>query len=301
MKTIVKDDQITKLGELIDKYELLKKDFIPTEKNLEDELYRARLQILERARARTSYTGDLVKDLCIIKFGNKFRENYAQLERLRDLLKKFTGEYVLVHDTGYNLLVNELDEKDRCYIPFRIAALGIIDENPLEAGYECDITGDRFYLKLRFKDGKYIREMAVKEHGKLDKWLNVIPTFRGRGESYTEKSEPLTLVDPLDVRKSADDYIRHLYTEGEWESHPKKPYWRIAPDKFSADKVTIGSDPVVEIVEKQEFPEKIHKTFALYIGTAEVMMKLGVDVKALNTIQSVYENLRTNRGKSLIF
>jgi hypothetical protein len=211
-------DETLKLEELIDKFKHLKIDLIPTEEKLNAELAKVRLQILDRARARTSFTGDPLKDLSIFKFGKEFKDNYDQIVHLREMLKNAVNEFILIHDTSYNLLINELNERDRCYIPFRVAALGIINSNPLEVGYEYDITGDKYYFKLRFQNGAYIRELDVEEGGKLDKWLNIIPTFRGRGESYTENPEPLTLVTPGEDYKSSDDYIRHLYIEGEWEA-----------------------------------------------------------------------------------
>jgi hypothetical protein len=296
-------NRTSKLEELIEKYEYLKKDIIPTEEKLNSELSDIRLLILDRARARTSFTGDPLKDLSIFKFGKEFKENYMQLIHLRDMLKKAEGQFVLVHDRSYNLLVNELDETDRCYIPLHVAALGIIDSNPLEAGYEYDIAGDKYYLKLRFRHGAYIRELEEKEHGKLDKWLNIIPTFRRGGETYTEKAETLKLVETIEDYKSSDDYIRHLYTEGEWETKPaqKKPYWRIAPDKFDTSKVKIGSEPAIDIFEKQEFPLKEYKTFALYIGNEEVMKRLGLDLKKLDTLEKIFDVLNSERGnKSLI-
>ena len=264
---MITSDQTLKLEELIDKYEHLKKDLVPTEEKLNAELAKVRLQILDRARARTSFTGDPLKDLSIFKFGNKFRDNYDQLVRLREVLKNAANEFILIHDTSYHLLINKLKERDRCYIPFRVAALGIIDSNPLEVGYEYDIAGDKYYLKLRFQNGAYIRELDVKEEERLDKWFNIIPTFRGRGESYTENTELLTLVTPGEDYESSDDYIRHLYIEGEWEEKPKpkKPYWRIAPNKFDINTVKIGAEPVIEIIEKQEFPEKENKSIRAYI------------------------------------
>jgi hypothetical protein len=300
-------DQTLKLEELIDKYEHLKKDLVPAEEKLNAELAKIRLQILDRARARTSFTGDPLKDLSIFKFGNDFKDNYDQLVRLREVLKNAANEFILIHDTSYHLLINKLKERDRCYIPFRVASLGIIDSNPLEVGYEYDIAGDKYYLKLRFQNGSYIRELDVKEEERLDKWFNIIPTFRGRGESYTENTELLTFITPSEDYKSSDDYIRHLYIEGEWEEKPKpkKPYWRIAPNKFDTNTVKIGAEPVIEIIEKQEFPEKENKVFALYIGNQEVMMRSGLDLKELNTLQKVYDKLNSARGKpgalSLVF
>lgn len=293
-------DRTSKLEELIEKYEYLKKDLIPIEEELNSELSDVRLQILDRSRARTSFTGDPLKDLSIFKFGKDFIENYEQLIHLRDVLKKAEGQLILVHDTSYNLLVNKLDETDRCYIPLHVAALGIIDSNPLETGYEYDIAGDKYYLKLRFKDGAYIRELEEKEQGKLDKWLNIIPTFRRRGETYTEKAEPLKFVETMGDYKSSDNYIRNLYTEGEWETRPeqKKPYWRIAPDKFDTSKVKIGSRPAIAIYEKQEFPLKEYKVFALYIGNEEVMKRLGLDLKELDTLKKIYGELVSERKKS---
>jgi hypothetical protein len=304
---MITSDQTLKLEELIDKYEHLKKELIPTEEELNAELAKIRLQILDRARARTSFTGDPLKDLSIFKFGNKFKDNYDQLVRLRGMLKKAANEFIIIHDTSYNLLINELNERDRCYIPFRVAALGIIDSNPLEVGYEYDIAGDKYYLKLRFQNGAYIRELDVKEEDKLDKWLNIIPTFRGRGGSYTEKTEVLTFVTPGEDYKSSDDYIRNLYIEGESEEKPKpkKPYWRIAPNTFDTNTVKIGAEPVIEIIEKQEFPEKENKVFALYIGNEVVMIRSGLDLKELNTLQKIYDKMNSARGKpsalSLIF
>ncbi len=303
----MESDQTLRLEELINTFEHLKKDLVPAEEKLNAELSRVRLQILDRARARTSFTGDPFKDLCIFKFGAEFRQNFDQLLHLKEILKNAAGDFILIHDTSYNLLINELDEKDRCYIPFRTAALGMIDRNPLEVGYEYDIAGDKYYLKLRFEKGTYIRELAVTEEGKLDKWLNIIPTFRGRGAAYTEKTDPLTFVRPETDYASSEDYVRHIYLEGEWEAapKPKKTYWRMAPDTFDTAKVKIGSGPAIEVIERQEFPEKEYKVFALYIGIHEVMKRLGLDLEKHNTLEKIYGELLSarekNLSKSLIF
>jgi hypothetical protein len=309
-------DRTIKLEELIEKFEDLKHDLIPIEEKLIAELSRVKQQILDRARARTSFTGDPFKDLSIFKFGKQFKENYEQLLRLSEMLEDAKGKFILIHDTSYNLLINIFKEADRCYIPCRVAALGIIDGNPLEVGYEHDIRGDHYYLKLRFQNGAYIRELEIKEQGKLDKWLKVIPTFRGRGEGYSENSEPLKLVIPTEDFKTTEDYIRHLYTDEEehirqlyadekLKIKPKKPYWRIAPDRFDTTKIKIGSEPVIEIFEKQEFPERGYKVFALYIGNEEVTKRLNLNLKELNTLQKIYDTLNSTRGKpgskSLIF
>ena len=301
---MIPSDRTVKLEELIEKYAHLRKDIIPVEEKLNAELSKIRLQVLERARARTSFTGDPLKDLSIFKFGKGFTENYEQLLNLKNILENAAGEFILIHDTSFNLLVNELNETDRCYVPFRVAALGAIDINPLEVGYEHDLAGDKYYLKLRFRNGAYIRELEIKERGKADKWLNIIPAFRGRGEVYTEKTESLKLVLQTEDYKSSDDYVRHMYTDGEGEKKQKKPYWRIAPDKFNTSEVKIVSDPVVEIFEKQDFPIKANKTFALYIGNEEVTKRLKLDLKDLDTLQKIYNMLNSakkERWKSLIF
>lgn len=300
-----KSERTLKLEELIERFENLKQDLTPTEEKLNAELSTVKQQILDRARARTSFTGDPLKDLSIFKFGKKFKENYEQLLNLKDMLKKAEGKFILIHDTSYNLLINVLKESDRCYIPFCVAALGIIDDNPLEVGYEHDITGDRYYLKLKFQSGSYIRELEVKEQGKIDKWLDVIPIFRGRKESYTEKREPLKFVQPVEDFESSESYLRHTYTGDSLKTKSKKPYWRIVHDRFDTTKVKIGSDPVIEIFEKQEFPKKEYKKFALYIGNEEITKRLGLDLKELNTLQKIYDTLNSTRGKpggkSLIF
>lgn len=301
-----------KLEQLINKYEHLKKDLIPVEEELDNELAKVRLQILDRARARTSFTGDMLKDLSIFKFGKEFIANYQQLLQLRDLLKSYEGNFLLIHDTAYNLLVNELNETDRCYIPFRVAALGIIDSNPLDVGYEYDISGDKYYLKLRFKNGAYIRELDIKEQSKLDRWINIIPSFRGRGEAYTEETERLKLVvQPMEDFKSSEEYIRYIYTdvytdsELETKPKPKKPYWRIAPDKFDISKIRIGQFPVIEMFEKYEFPTKEKKVFALYIGNEEVTKRLKLDLKEMSSLQKIYNTLNASTGtrgiRSLLF
>ena len=301
-----------KLEQLIDKYEHLKKDLIPVEEELDNELAKVRLQILDRARARTSFTGDMLKDLSIFKFGKEFMANYQQLLHLRDLLKSYEGNFILIHDTAYNLLINELNEHDRCYLPFRVAALGIVDSDPLEVGYEYDISGDKYYLKLRFKNGVYIRELDIKEESPLDRWINMIPSFRGRGDIYTEETERLKLVlQPVEDYKSSEEYIRHIYTDVytdsklETKPQPKKPYWRIAPDKFDISKIRIGQAPVMEIFEQQEFPSKGKKVFALYIGNEEVTSRLKIDLKELNTLHKIFDTLNSTTGirgiTSLIF
>jgi hypothetical protein len=312
-------DRTAKFEKLIEKFERLKKDLIPTEEKLNAELAKVRQLILQRARANLSFTGDRLKDLCIIRHGKEFRENYEQLLRLRSILANAVGEYVLIHDTSYNLLINAMKETDRCYIPFRVAALGILESDPLDVGYEHDITGDRYYLKLRFHDGSYIRELESTEHPNLDKWINVLPTFRGRGGGYTEKSEGLKLVLPVKDYESSENYIRQIYidhqeseddlgqglSEGHLKMKSKKPYWRIAPAKFEMSRVTIGSDPVIEIFEKQEFPEKVYKVFALYVGNEAVTDKLDLDVRKSGSLQEIAEILNSSRGKpggkSLVF
>ena len=294
-------DRTSKLEKLIETFDHLKGDLIPTEEKLNAELSKIRLQILDRARVRTSYTGDTLKDLSVFKFGKEFRENYEQLLNLKNILKNAEGEFILIHDTSFNLLVNELNETDRCYIPFRVAALGIIDSNPLEVGYEYDISGDKYYLKLRFKNGTYIRELDVKGQSKLDRWINIISSFRGRGEAYTEEMERLKLVvQPMEDYKSSEEYIRHIYTdvytdsELETKSKPKKPYWRIASDKFDISKIRISQAPVIEMFEKQEFPSKEKKVFALYMGNEEVTKRLKLDLKELNNVQKIYDKLSSS-------
>ncbi|MEN8262230.1 MAG: hypothetical protein ABFR82_02085 [Nitrospirota bacterium] len=301
---MISSERTLKLEELIEKYDHLKKDLKPVEEKLNAELSRIRLQVLDRARARTSFTGDPLKDLSIFKFGKEFSENYAQLLNLKNILKNAEGQFILIHDTSFNLLVNELNETDRCYIPFRVAALGVIDSNPLETGYEYDTAGDKYYFKLRFKDGSYIRELEIRDQGKADKWLSMLPSFRGRKESYTEKTEKLKLVQQTKDYQSSDDYIRHIYAEGEWETKPKKPYWRIAPDMFDVSKSQISSAHAIEIFEEQEFPSKDYKSFALYIGNEEVTKKLKLDLKDLNTLEKIYNMLdgaQEDGWKSLIF
>jgi hypothetical protein len=106
---------------------------------------------------------------------------------------------------------------------------------------------------------------------------------------------------------SSEDYIRDLYTgEGrEKKAQQKKPYWRIAADKFDASQVSIGPAPAIEIFEKQDFPSREDKVFALYIGNDEVMKRLGLDLGELNTLQKIYDVLisarEKNWSKSLIF
>ncbi len=151
---------------------------------------------------------------------------------------------------------------------------------------------------MRFQAGAYVRELEVKEHAKLDKWLNILPTFRGRGPGYTEKGERLKLVLPATDYQHSEDYIRNVYIDGEFKKKSKKPYWRIAPDKFDISSVKIGPGPVVEIFEKQEFPQKEFKVFALYIGNAEVMTRLDLNLRELDTIQKIYDTLNSSGGKS---
>ena len=131
-----------------------------------------------------------------------------------------------------------------------------------------------------------------------------MPAFRGRGEVYAEQAESLKLVLQTEDYKSSDDYVRHMYTDSEREKKQKKPYWRIAPDKFNASEIKIVSDPAIEIFEKQDFPVKENKTFALYIGNEEVTKRLKLDLKDLDTLQKIYNMLNSakkDRWKSLIF
>ncbi len=308
-------DRTVKLQELIEKYESIKQDLIPTEKELKAELTGVKQKIIDRARARLSFTGDPLMDLSIFKFGTEYQENYDQLLALKDLLENAEGEFILIHDTSYNLMINVMKETDRCYIPFRVAALGIIDSNPLDVGYEYDITGDKYYLKLRFRDGTYIRELEVKELPTLDKWLKVLPTFRGKGGGYTETAEPLKLVMPTKDYQASEDYIRQMYINhqrakespetAEQDKKSKKPYWRIAPDRFDTDKISIGDAPVVEIFEDQEFPKKHYKVFGLYIGNKQVMEKAGLKLEKSSTLREIYDALNSSRvqshAKTLIF
>lgn len=305
---MLKYDRTLKLEGLIDKFESLKKDLAPAEESLKDELRKIKQQIIDRARARTSFTGDELKDLCIFKFGREFKENFEQLVTLNNILKKSAGEFVLIHDTSYNLLVNAIKETDRCYIPFRVAALGILDNKPLDVGYEYDITGDKYYLKLRFKNGEYIRELEIKELGKLDKWLNFLPTFRGREMRYTEVSEPLKFIAQEKDYQASENYIREIYIdyqkqEDQAEQEPskaevKKPYWRIAPDRFEVSMIKTISGPAVEIHEEQEFPKKTYKVFALYIGNQEVAKRTGMDITKFSTLRKLYDALSSSKAPS---
>lgn len=307
INVMLRPDRTERLEKLIDRFENLKKDLLPTEEKLSDELKKVKQQIADRARARTSFTGDPLKDLSIFIFGNKFKENYEQLIQIKDSLKNAEGEFMLIHDTSYNLLINVMKEADRCYIPFRVAALGIIDSNPLDVGYEHDITGDKYYLELRFKDGIYIRELELVEHPKLDKWLNILPTFRGREERYTEKRERLKLVIPVKDYESSEDYIRRIYVDYQEpekyteqdisRTKAKRPYWRVVPDRFDTALVTIKDEPAIEIFEEQEFPKKKYKVFALYIGNEEVEKRVNLDLIESGSIQKIYDRLHSSRGK----
>ncbi len=308
-------ERTEKLEELIEKYEILKQEVIPTEKELKAEILAVKKKIIDRVRARVSFTGDPLKDLSIFTFGGEYKDNYNQLLHLRDILKNAEGEFMLIHDTSHNLMINVMKEADRCYIPFRVAALGIIDSNPLDVGYEYDITGDKYYLKLRFRDGAYIRELEVKELPKLDKWLKVLPTFRGKSGGFTETPEPLKLVLPEKDYHASEEYIRHIYVgyqkpedsseKVKLDRKTKKPYWRVAPDRFDAGRIKIDAEPVVEIFEEQEFPKKVYKVFALYIGNEQVMKRAGLGLKGSSTLQEIYSLLNSGidkaQNKTLIF
>lgn len=59
------------------------------------------------------------------------------------------------------------------------------------------------------------------------------------------------------------------------------------------------------MIGKKELPEKENRVFALYIGNQEVMMRSGLDLKELNILQKVCNEMNSARGKpsvlSLIF
>jgi hypothetical protein len=308
-------DRTEKLERLIEKYEGLKKDLIPTEEELKAEIQKVKQKIIDRSRARVSFTGDPLKDLSIFTFGSEYKDNYNQLLQLKDILKKAEGEFLLIHDTSFNLMINVMKESDRCYIPFRVAALGIIDKDPLDVGYEHDITGDKYYIKLRFREGSYIRELEVKELPTLDKWLKVLPTFRGKGGGYTETTEPLKLILPEKDYHASEEYIRHVYVDYQepqelseqvkQDKKSKKPYWRITPNRFDVAEIEIGTGSEIEIYEEQEFPKKIYKDFALYIGNGPVMKRTGIELKESSTLQDIYSLLNSGtdkaENKTLIF
>lgn len=298
-----------KLDELIEDVKNIEQriqDLYPARKRRHDELVKVTQHILERSRSNISYTGDWLKDLSIFHFGVNYKENYIQLLNLKNILKNFENQFVLIHDTSSETLVSALNERDKWFISFRVAALGIIEsgDNPLDVGFE---EGRKYYLKLRFKDQSYIRELEVKEEGKIDKLLRFVPTYRGRGSGYTEKSEPLKLVVPGKSNKSSEEYIRKLYTGDEVylrqqdidvsEKKTKKPYWRIDPDRFDVSKVKLSFEPFVEIFEEQEFPKKNYKVFALYIGNEEVSRRVDFNLDRLNDLRYIYDALNHNRGK----
>jgi hypothetical protein len=298
-----------KLDELIEDVNNIERsiqDLNPARQRRNDELVKVTQCILERARSNTSYTGDWLKDLSVFHFGVNYKENYKQLINLKNVLNKFKNQFVLIHDTSSETLVSALNEKDKWFISFRVAALGIIEnrENPLDVGFE---EGCKYYLKMRFKDQSYIRELEVKEEGKIDKLLRFIPTYRGRGLGYTEKSEPLKLVIPEQSNKLSEECIRKLYADDEeylrlqYMDVPvkkaKKSYWRIDPDRFDVSKVKISSEPFVEIFEEQEFPKKKYKVFALYIGDEEVYKRLGFNLDKLKNLSNIYDVLNNDREK----
>jgi hypothetical protein len=301
--------RIKKLDELIEDVKNIERqiqDLDPARKRRNDELVKVTQHILERARSNISYTGDWLKDLSIFHFGVNYEENYKQLLNLENILKNFENQFVLIHDTSSETLVSELNERDKWFISFRVAALGIIEsgDNPLDVGFE---EGRKYYLKLRFKDQSYIRELEVKEEGKIDKLIRFVPTYRGRVSGYTEKPEPLKLVVPEKSYNSSEEYIRKLYAGDEAylrqqymdvpEKKSKKPYWRIDPDRFDVSKVIISSEPFVEIFEEQEFPKKTYKVFALYIGNEEISKRLGFNLDRLNDLRYIYDVLNHDRGK----
>ena len=282
-------------------YHVLEKSLTPKRRAVEEDLEIITEEIISRSRCGSCFSHDRLEDLSIVEAGIYYQEYYEKLLHLRSKLEKARGEYVLIHDIGYQMFLNLAYPGHKMHSPFKIAAIGKIASDPLQVGFEEETDESHFYLKLMFEAGAYVRECEVddEEDKRLfSKVFRLIPSHEGT-RVYRKKVEPLRYV------KSQEDYeksyrnIRNLYLNGQGSNGSKKPYWKIAPGRFKSQHVVVDNSPFVEVRDHKD-----NIQLAIHIGNEEIMKRTGINLDKHDTLDKLFKKLTSSKKdqteKSLI-
>lgn len=282
-------------------FHVLEKSLMPKRLAVEEDLEIITEDIIGKARCGSSFSPDRLEDLSIVEAGIHYLEYYEKLLQLRAKLEKARGEYVLIHDIGYQLFLNLAYPGHKVHSPFKIAAIGKIGNEPLQVGFEEETDESHFYLKLMFEAGAYIRECEVdddEDKRLFSKVMRLIPSHEST-RVYRKKIEPLRYVKSQEDYEKSYSNIQYYYLNGKGPVQSKKPYWKIAPGKFKSHNIIIDSRPFVEVRDHKD-----NMQLAIYIGNEEVMKRTGINPDTTDTLDTLYETLnnskREQKGKSLI-
>jgi hypothetical protein len=282
-------------------YHVLEKTLTPKRKAIEEDLEIVTEEIISKSRCGSCLSHDRLEDLSIVEAGIYYQEYYEKLLQLRSKLEKAKGKYVLIHDIGYQMFLNLAYSGHKVHSPFKIAAIGKIGSDPLQAGFEEETDESHFYLKLMFENGAYVRECEVddeEDERLFSKVLRLIPSHEGT-RVYREKVDSLRYVKSREDHEKSYSNIRNLYLNGQGADESKKPYWKIAPGRFKSHNVVVDSRPFVEVRDHKD-----NVQFAIHIGNEEIMKRTGINLDKDDTLDQLFEKLKSSKkdqkGKSLI-
>jgi hypothetical protein len=282
-------------------YHVLEKTLSPKRKAIEEDLEIVTEEIISKSRCGSCLSHDRIEDLSIVEAGIYYQEYYEKLLKLRSKLEKAKGEYVLIHDIGYQMFLNLAYSGHKVHSPFKIAAIGKIGNDPLQAGFEEETDDSHFYLKLMFENGAYVRECEVddeEDERLFSKVMRLIPSHEGT-RVYREKVDSLRYVRSREDYEKSYSNIRALYLNGQGSNESKKPYWKIAPGRFKSHNVVIDNRPFVEVRDHKD-----NIQFAIHIGNEEIMKRTGINLNENDTLDKLFKKLQSSKkdqkGKSLI-
>ncbi len=275
-------------------FHILEKTLMPKRLAIEENLEIITEEIIDKTRCGSCLSHDQLEDLSIIETGIHYQEYYEKLLQLREKLENARGEYMLIQDIGYQLFLNVAYPGHKIHSPFKIAAIGKIGSEPLQVGFEEETDESHFYLKLMFGKGAYIRECEIddKEDEKLfSKVLRLIPSQQGT-RVYRERVKPLLYVKSQEDFEKSYKNIQHHYLNEEGPVQSKKPYWKTASGKFKSHNVVIDSRPFIEVRDHKD-----NVQFAMYIGTEEVMKRVGIAPGMADTLDRLHGILNDSKGE----
>ncbi len=276
-----------------EEFHILEKSVRPKRLGVEVALEVMREEIIEKARASASLSDDPLEDLSIIEAGIDYESYYEKLKQIRRKLVNARGKYVLIQDTSFQLFLNVAHPGHKCHSPFPVAAIGKIAKEPLKVGFEEGTSGSHFYLKLMFEKGAYIRECRANDQEDdklLSKVLRLIPSQQGT-RVYRKKMKPLLYVRSDEDFERSYENIQYHYLNKKSGVQSRKPYWKIAPNKFKSHNLEVGKKQSIKVIDYNG-----NTQFAMYIGNREVSRRLGIDIKTLDSLDNVYASLDSSNG-----
>lgn len=270
----------------------LENSLMPRRRAIEETLEKTKGKILDSARTDSCLSNCRLKDLSIIEAGIYYQEYYDKLVKIRKKLENARGEFVLVQDTDYELLLDLEHPGHKYHEPFSIGALGIIGYKPFQVGFEEKTDESHFYLKLLFQEGAYIRECKFndeKTNKLFSKFQRLIPSQQGTRVYRKKVTEFQYVQSDADFERSYENIQNH-YLNRTGSQKTRKPYWKIAPGKFKSHSVAVDKTPVIEVPD-----HKGNIGFAMYIGNEEVSKRLELDVSMVNSLEFLYELFLSQR------